>query len=186
MRTRNQLGEAWLRERRRRAEAKPGTWKRNAVVGAGRVGETTAQILAEQETCREIVLIDVREDVPQGVALDIFQTAPFFEFDTRVSGSNDPAAMAGAEVVVLQIDRLQAARAGLQVVTVGRKGTAAMRRAHVPLAASFDGFGAHGTPEPESIGTMASAGCIRMLDADIAEYFQFVPRGSKVVVRSSR
>jgi malate dehydrogenase len=72
-----------------------------AIVGAGRVGETTAQILAEQETCREVVLIDVREDAPQGVALDIFQTAPFFEFDTRVTGSNDPAAMQNAEVVVI-------------------------------------------------------------------------------------
>jgi malate dehydrogenase len=72
-----------------------------AIVGAGRVGETTAQILAEQETCREVVLIDIREDVPQGVALDIFQTAPFFEFDTRVTGSNDPAAMQDAEVVVI-------------------------------------------------------------------------------------
>lgn len=72
-----------------------------AIVGAGRVGETTAQILAEQEICREVVLIDIREDVPQGVALDIFQTAPFFEFDTRVSGSNDPAAMRDANVVVV-------------------------------------------------------------------------------------
>lgn len=72
-----------------------------AIVGAGRVGETTAQILAEQETCREVVLIDIREDVPQGVALDIFQTAPFFEFDTRVTGSNDPAAMQDADVVVI-------------------------------------------------------------------------------------
>jgi malate dehydrogenase len=72
-----------------------------AIIGAGRVGETTAQILAEQETCREVVLIDIREDVPQGVALDIFQTAPFFEFDTRVTGSNDPAAMQGADVVVV-------------------------------------------------------------------------------------
>ena len=72
-----------------------------AVIGAGRVGETTAQILAEQEICREVVLIDIREDVPQGVALDIFQSAPFFEFDTRVSGSNDPAALQGADVVVV-------------------------------------------------------------------------------------
>ena len=72
-----------------------------AIIGAGRVGETTAQILAEQEICREVVLIDVREDAPQGVALDIFQTAPFFEFDTRVSGSNDPAAMQDADVVVI-------------------------------------------------------------------------------------
>lgn len=72
-----------------------------AIVGAGRVGETTAQILAEQETAREVVLIDIREDAPQGVALDIAQTAPFFHFDTRVTGSNDPAAMADAEVVVI-------------------------------------------------------------------------------------
>lgn len=72
-----------------------------AIVGAGRVGETTAQILAEQEVCREVVLIDIREDAPQGVALDIFQSSPFFEFDTRVTGSNDPAAMSGAEVVVI-------------------------------------------------------------------------------------
>lgn len=72
-----------------------------AIIGAGRVGETTAQILAEHETAREVVLIDIREDAPQGVALDIAQSAPFFHFDTRVSGSNDPAAMAGAEVVVI-------------------------------------------------------------------------------------
>lgn len=72
-----------------------------AIIGAGRVGETTAQILAEREACREVVLIDIREDVPQGVALDIFQTAPFFKFDTRVTGSNDPAAMQDADVVVI-------------------------------------------------------------------------------------
>lgn len=72
-----------------------------AIIGAGRVGETTAQILAEQEICREVALIDIREDVPQGVALDIYQTAPFFAFDTRVTGSNDPAAMQGANVVVI-------------------------------------------------------------------------------------
>jgi len=65
------------------------------------VGETTAQFLAEQETAREVVLIDIREDVPQGVALDIAQTAPFFHFDTRVTGSNDAAAMADAEVVIV-------------------------------------------------------------------------------------
>lgn len=72
-----------------------------AIVGAGRVGETTAQILAEQETAREVVLIDIREDAPQGVALDIAQTGPFFHFDTRVTGSNDPSAMQDANVVVI-------------------------------------------------------------------------------------
>jgi len=72
-----------------------------AIIGAGRVGETTAQILAEQETAREVVLIDIREDAPQGVALDIAESAPFFKFDTRVTGSNDPAAMSGADLVVI-------------------------------------------------------------------------------------
>ncbi|WP_456448759.1 malate dehydrogenase [Thiolapillus sp.] len=72
-----------------------------AIMGAGRVGETTAQILAEQEICREITLIDIRPDAPQGVALDILQTSPFFSFDTRVEGSNDPAALAGADLVVV-------------------------------------------------------------------------------------
>jgi len=72
-----------------------------SIIGAGRVGETTAQILAEEELCREVVLIDVREDAPQGVALDIFQTSPFFHFDTRVTGSNDPAAIADSDMVIV-------------------------------------------------------------------------------------
>ncbi len=72
-----------------------------AIVGAGRVGEATAQVLAEKEVCREVVLLDVREGAPQGVALDIMQTAPLAGFDTRVVGSNDPADLAGAELVVV-------------------------------------------------------------------------------------
>ncbi len=72
-----------------------------SIVGAGRVGETTAQILAEEELCREIALYDVREDVPQGVALDIDQTAPFFEFDCVLSGSNDPQILRDSELVVV-------------------------------------------------------------------------------------
>jgi hypothetical protein len=51
--------------------------------------------------------------------------------------------------------------------------------------ASFQGYGAHGTPEPATIGTMASRGCIRMRDRDIREFFQVVPRGSPVHVRST-
>ena len=71
------------------------------IVGAGRVGETTAQFLAEQELCREVMLIDIREDAPQGVALDIVQTAPFLRFDTRVRGSNDTRDLDGADLVVI-------------------------------------------------------------------------------------
>jgi malate dehydrogenase len=71
------------------------------IVGAGRVGETAAQMLAEQQLCRELVVLDVRQGVPQGVALDILQTAAFFDFDTRVSGGCDPAMMAGSDLVVV-------------------------------------------------------------------------------------
>jgi len=51
---------------------------------------------------------------------------------------------------------------------------------------SYTGFGVHGTSDPASIGTMASAGCIRMFDADIEDYFKVVPRGTRVEIRASR
>jgi malate dehydrogenase len=72
-----------------------------SIIGAGRVGETTAQIIAEEELCREIALLDVREHVPEGVALDIAQTSPFFEFDTRLTGSNDPRILKSSDLVVV-------------------------------------------------------------------------------------
>lgn len=75
--------------------------QRVTIIGAGMVGETTAQMLAEAEICREVMLIDIRDDVPQGVALDVMQTSSFFNFDTRVKGSNDPADMAGSDLIVV-------------------------------------------------------------------------------------
>lgn len=51
---------------------------------------------------------------------------------------------------------------------------------------SFQGFGVHGTTQPETVGTQASMGCIRLLDADIEEFFEIVPRGSRLVIRDSR
>jgi len=75
--------------------------KKIAIVGAGRVGESTAEYLAKADTTRELVLIDVREGAAQGAALDIQEAAPMFGFDTRISGSTDPAEMAGAELVVV-------------------------------------------------------------------------------------
>ncbi|HQU16827.1 MAG: malate dehydrogenase [Chromatiales bacterium 21-64-14] len=71
------------------------------VVGAGRVGESTAQILAQQEMCRELVLLDIREGIAEGVALDIQETAPLFGFDTRVSGSSGAEAITGSQLVVI-------------------------------------------------------------------------------------
>lgn len=71
------------------------------IVGAGRVGESTAHNLAKAELCREVVLIDIKEGVPQGTALDIQESAPLFGFDTKLSGHNDLAAMAGSDLVII-------------------------------------------------------------------------------------
>ncbi len=75
--------------------------KKITIVGAGRVGESAAHNLAKAELCREVVLIDVKEGVPQGTALDIQESAPIFDFDTTLSGSNDLHAMAGSDLVVI-------------------------------------------------------------------------------------
>jgi malate dehydrogenase len=71
------------------------------VVGAGNVGATTAQRLAEQALARTVVLVDVIEGVPQGKGLDQWQSAPIEGFDTRVVGANDYAPAAGSEIVVI-------------------------------------------------------------------------------------
>ena len=71
------------------------------VVGAGNVGATAAQRLAEKELARRVVLVDVIEGVPQGKGLDQWESAPIEGFDTRVIGANDYAPAAGSELVVV-------------------------------------------------------------------------------------
>src|SRR3982074_3735573 len=71
------------------------------VVGAGNVGGTAAERLAEKQLARTVVLVDVIEGVPQGKALDQWQSAPIEGFDTRVVGANDYAPAAGSELVVV-------------------------------------------------------------------------------------
>ena len=71
------------------------------VVGAGNVGATTAQRLAEKELAREIVLVDIVEGVPQGKGLDQWESAPIEGFDSRVTGSNGYAEAAGSELFVV-------------------------------------------------------------------------------------
>jgi malate dehydrogenase len=72
-----------------------------AVVGAGHVGATAAQRLAEKHLARTVVMIDVVEGVPQGKALDQWQSGPVEGFDARVIGSNGYDEAAGAEVFVV-------------------------------------------------------------------------------------
>ena len=71
------------------------------IVGAGNVGATSAQRIAERELAREVVLLDVAEGIPQGKGLDMAESAPVERFDTRLIGSNDPGALAGCDLVVI-------------------------------------------------------------------------------------
>lgn len=72
-----------------------------AVVGAGNVGATAAQRLAEKNLARTVVMIDVIEGVPQGKALDQWQSGPIEGFDTRVIGTNSYQEAAGADLFVV-------------------------------------------------------------------------------------
>ncbi|WP_425637680.1 malate dehydrogenase [Algoriphagus yeomjeoni] len=72
------------------------------VVGAGNVGATCADVLAYREIAEEIVLIDIKEGVAEGKALDIFQKAPINQYDSRTTGStNDYTKTANSDVVVI-------------------------------------------------------------------------------------
>lgn len=71
------------------------------VVGAGHVGATASQRLAEKELAREVVLIDVIEGVPQGKGLDQWESAPIEGFDSRVIGANDYGPAAGSDLFIV-------------------------------------------------------------------------------------
>jgi len=71
------------------------------VVGAGNVGATTAQRLAEKSLARTVVMVDVVEGVPQGKGLDQWESAPVEGFDTRIIGSNGYDESADSDIVVI-------------------------------------------------------------------------------------
>jgi malate dehydrogenase len=71
------------------------------VVGAGKYGSTTVQRLAEKGICDEVVMTDIVEGLPQGLALDMNQSRPIEGFETRVVGSNGYEETAGSDVVVI-------------------------------------------------------------------------------------
>jgi malate dehydrogenase len=78
-----------------------GATKKVTVVGAGNVGSNTARRIAERNLADEVVMIDIVEGLPQGLALDINQSAPTEGFETLVTGTNDYADTAGSDVVVI-------------------------------------------------------------------------------------
>ena len=71
-----------------------------AVIGAGNVGATTAQRIAEAQLA-DVALIDIIEGMPQGKALDLAEAAPVLGADAVITGSNDLAATAGSDLVVI-------------------------------------------------------------------------------------
>jgi malate dehydrogenase len=71
------------------------------VVGAGKYGSTTVQRIAERGICDEVVMTDIIEGLPQGLALDMMQSRPIEGFETRVVGSNGYEETAGSDVAVI-------------------------------------------------------------------------------------
>lgn len=71
------------------------------VVGAGFYGSTTAQRIAEANYADDVVIVDIIEGKPQGLALDMMQSRSIEDFDTRIVGSNDYTATADSDICVI-------------------------------------------------------------------------------------
>jgi malate dehydrogenase len=71
-----------------------------SVIGAGNVGATTAQRLAEKDFC-DVVLVDIVEGMPQGKALDLMQSGPIYGYDSMVTGTNGYEETAGSDIVII-------------------------------------------------------------------------------------
>lgn len=93
------------------------------VIGAGNVGATAAQRLADKELANEVVLVDVIEGMPQGKGLDMYEAAPVEGTDSRVLGTNSYDDTANSDIIVITAgiarkpgmsrDDLQATNAGI-------------------------------------------------------------------------
>jgi malate dehydrogenase len=74
--------------------------KKIALIGAGNIGGTLAHLAAQKEL-GDVVLFDIMEGVPQGKALDLSQCGPVEGFDCKLTGTNDYADIAGADVIIV-------------------------------------------------------------------------------------
>jgi len=74
--------------------------KKVSVIGAGNVGATAAQRLAEKQLC-DVVLVDIVEGVPQGKALDLNEAAPIEKHDSHLTGANSYDDSAGSDIVII-------------------------------------------------------------------------------------
>jgi len=74
--------------------------KKISIIGAGNVGASCAQRIAEKG-CADIVLVDIILGLPQGKALDILESAPILNFDSHLIGTNNYEETAGSDVVII-------------------------------------------------------------------------------------
>lgn len=73
-----------------------------SIIGAGNVGATAADVIARSNICHEVVLLDIKEGLAEGKALDISQTRPLLGFDTRITGvTGDYKATANSDIIVV-------------------------------------------------------------------------------------
>ncbi len=70
------------------------------VIGAGNVGATVAQLLANQELASEIILVDVLEGIPEGKALDMYESMPILGSDSKIFGTNSYEMTADSDIVI--------------------------------------------------------------------------------------
>ena len=76
--------------------------KKITVIGAGNVGATVANEIARKDLAKEVVILDIKEGVAEGKALDIWQTSSINHFNTRVTGvTNDYLATKGSGIIVI-------------------------------------------------------------------------------------
>lgn len=71
------------------------------VIGAGHVGATTAQLLANDELANEIYLVDILDGIPQGKGLDMYESMPVRESDSKIFGTNDYDVTANSDIVIM-------------------------------------------------------------------------------------
>jgi len=71
------------------------------VIGAGNVGATVGDCVARKDMVTDVVLVDIKEGMPQGKGLDMMESAPIHGFDTRVTGANDYAPTEGSDVCII-------------------------------------------------------------------------------------
>ncbi len=72
-----------------------------SMIGAGNVGATAGQKIAERNISREVIFVDVVEGLPQGRALDMYESAPVEGFNTKVRGTNDFSEIKGSDIIVV-------------------------------------------------------------------------------------